>query len=272
MKILDGEKLSERILNNLRKEIRNRRLELKLAVVLVGDDFASKIFVRQKQKAAKKIGVDFQSFRFNKIKSEKLKKEVKKIAQDQLVSGIVIQLPLPKYINSKEILNAVPQKKDIDILSEVNFDNFSKGKLNILPPTVGAVSWLLKAYKIKLKNKKIIVVGAGRLVGKPLSVWFKRQKSDFRIVDEKTKNKDSFIKKADILISGVGKPNLIKGNMVKNGVIIIDFGGSKLDDKVVGDIDFKPVSKKASYITPVPGGVGPLTVACLLNNLVRLNL
>ena len=272
MKILDGEKLAERILSNLKKEIKNRQLKLKLAVILVGDDFASEIFIKQKQKAAKKIGVGFQLFRFHKIKQGRLKKEVKKIAQDRSISGIIVQLPLPKDINSKKILNAVPSKKDVDMLSDLNFNNFSKGRLIILPPTVGAVSQLLENYKIKLKNRKIIIVGRGRLVGKPLSAWFKKQKSDFLMIEEKTRNKNYLIKKADILISGVGKPNLIKGNMIKNGVVIIDFGGGKLDNKVMGDIDFKSVSKKASYITPVPGGTGPLTVACLLDNLIKLNL
>ena len=155
MKILDGEKLAERILSNLKKEIKNRRLKLKLAVILVGDDFTSKLFIKQKQKAAKKIGVGFQLFRFRKIKQDRLKKEVKKIAQDRAISGIIVQLPLPKDINSKEILNAVPSKKDVDMLSDLNFNNFSKGRLIILPPTVGAVSQLLENYKIKLKNRKI---------------------------------------------------------------------------------------------------------------------
>ena len=271
MKILDGEKLAGRILNNLKKEVKNRRLKLKLAVILVGEDFASKIFIKQKQKAAKKVGVGFELFRFRKIAQEQLKEGIRKIARDHSISGIVIQLPLPRHIDTRDILNAVPLKKDTDMLSELNFRNFASGKSDILSPTVGAVNELLKNYKIKLKSKKIVIIGRGRLVGKPLAAWFKKKKNNFTIIDGKTKNKDYSIKKSDILISGVGKPNLIKGDMVKNGVVVIDFGGGKLKGRVVGDAEFKSVSKKASYITPVPGGVGPLTVACLLENLVKLN-
>lgn len=272
MIILDGKKLAEKILNKLKKEIKSRRLKLKLAVVLVGKDFSSRIFVKQKEKAAKKIGVGFRLYRFSeRINSEKLKKEVKRIAEDNLNSGIVIQLPLPKNINTSGILNVIPKGKDIDILSDASFRDFSEGKSLILPPTAEAVNYLLKEYKIRLRNKKIIIVGTGRLVGKPLSFWFKKQKSDFLTLDEKTKNNDIFIKKADILISGVGKPNLIKGDMIKEGVVAIDFGGGRFGNGVVGDINFKSVSRKASYIAPVPGGVGPMTVACLFKNLVRLN-
>jgi methylenetetrahydrofolate dehydrogenase (NADP+) / methenyltetrahydrofolate cyclohydrolase len=272
MEILDGKKLSEEILNDLKKEIKNRRLKIKLAVVLVGDDFASKIYVKQKAKAAKKIGAGFHLFNFNKdIKLEFLEKEIRKISSDPSISGVIVQLPLPKQIETKKILDSVPVDKDADVLSEASFKKFSEGKSPIIPPTVGAVSWLLKTYKINLAKKKIIVVGAGKLVGKPLSVWLRKQKADFKVLDEKTKNKNFFIKKADILISGTGKPRLINGNMVKDGVVAIDFGGSKLHGKTVGDLDFNSVSKKASYITPVPGGVGPVTVACLLENLVKLN-
>jgi len=147
-------------------------------------------------------------------------------------------------------------------LSEKSFRKFARGESLILPPTVGAVSILFKKYRIKIRSKNIVVIGGGRLVGKPLVAWLKFQKAKFLALDKSTKNISSYTEKADILISGVGKKNLIKGEMVKKGAVVVDFGG---------DVDFKSVSKKSSYITPVPGGVGPITVACLLENLVKLN-
>jgi methylenetetrahydrofolate dehydrogenase (NADP+) / methenyltetrahydrofolate cyclohydrolase len=271
MIILDGQKIADRILNNLKEEIKRRQLKLKLAVVLVGQDSASLTFIKKKQQAAKKIGVGFSFFKFGKnITQTQLKEEIEKIIKDQEVSGLVVQLPLPKSINTAEILNLVPPEKDPDVLSEQSFKIFSTSTSFVLPPTVGAISYFLKEYKIDLKGKKIVVVGAGRLVGKPLAAWFELQGVDFSILDKTTTDISVITQKADILISGVGKSGLIKGNMVSDKVIIFDAGTTKKNGKTVGDIDFKSVAEKASYITPVIGGVGPLTVACLLENLVKL--
>ncbi len=249
MKILDGKKLSEKILKNLKREIKKKRLKLKLAVVLVGGDLASKIFVRKKQKACKTIGIDFELFEFpSRISVAKLKKEIRKIVEDPNNSGIVIQLPLPKNLHTEEILNLIPKEKDAEAVS----------------PVVCAIDYILRRYKISLKRKTIVLVGHGRLVGRPLAKWFKNKKVKFYNINK--------IKKADIIISGVGRPGFITGDMVKKGAVIIDVGFSHNKKKrAVGDVDFKSVSKKASYITPVPGGVGPMTVACLLKNLLKLN-
>jgi len=236
MIILDGKKLSEKILNNLKKEIEKKRLKLKLSIVLIGEDLDSKIFIKQKKRACEKVGIDFELFKFpSKISSSELKKEIKKIIQNPNIKNIVVQLPLPKSLNTEEILNLIPKEKDAEVVS----------------PVVCAVDRILKEYKISLRNKNIVLVGKGRLVGRPLSAWLRKQKIKFSNIDK--------IKNADIVISGAGKLNLIKGEMVKKGVIIIDIGK---------DVDFKSVYKKASYITPTPGGVGPVTVACLLQNLI----
>ncbi len=271
-KILDGKKISERILNKLKKEIKSRQLKLKLAVVLVGNDAASLTFIKKKHAAAKKIGVRFSLYRFKaEAPMSQLKKEVTNIVLNPENSGVVIQLPLPKNIDTQKILDMVPEKKDTDLLSTDSFKKFSQGESSIIPPTVGAVSYLLKEYKISIKGKYIAVVGAGRLVGKPLAAWLKLQGANFSILDKNTKDISVFTKKVDILISGVGKANLIKGNMISEGAIVLDAGTIKKNGKTVGDIDFKSVSKKASYVTPVVGGVGPMTIACLLENLVKLN-
>jgi len=236
MIILDGKKISEKILKKLKAEIKRKRLKLKLSIVLVGEDSDSKIFIRQKEKACEKVGIDFELFKFSsKISNSGLKKEIKKIVQNPNIKNIVIQLPLPKGLNTEEILNLIPKEKDAEIVS----------------PVVCAVDRILKEYKISLKNKNIVLIGKGRLVGRPLFAWLRKQNMKFSNIDK--------IKNADIVISGAGKPNLIKGEMVKKGVVVIDIGK---------DVDFKSVSKKASYITPVPGGVGPVTVACLLHNLI----
>lgn len=236
MIILDGKKLSEKILKKLKAEIKRKRLKLKLSIVLVGEDSDSKIFIRQKQKACERVGIDFELFKFSsKISNSRLKKEIKKIIQNPNIKNIVVQLPLPEGLNTEEILSLIPKEKDAEIVS----------------PVVCAVDRILKEYKISLKNKKIVLIGKGRLVGRPLSAWLIKQKMKFSNIDK--------IKNADIVISGVGKPNLIKGEMIKKGVIVIDVGA---------DVDFKSVSKKVSYITPTPGGVGPVTVACLLQNLI----
>ena len=272
MKLLDGKKLSERILANLKKEVRKSNLKLRLAVVQVGENSVSQIFINQKKKACKLVGVDFKLYHFDKkINPQGLKKEIKKIVRNPANSGIIIQLPLPKKFPPEEFLNLIPEKKDIDVLSEKNLGEFYQGILPILPPTVSGILCLLKNYKIELKGKDVVVIGAGRLVGFPLAIQLLKEKATLSVLNEFTKDAPSFIKKANILISGVGKPNLIKGKMVKKGVVIIDAGSAMKKGKLVGDVDFKEISKKASYITPVPGGVGPLTVAYLLENLVKLN-
>lgn len=272
MKILNGKKLSEKILASLKRKIKKSNLKLRLAVVQVGENSASQIFINQKKKACEKTDVNFKLLKFlAKISVSELKREIKKITKNPSNSGIIIQLPLPKKFLPEELLNLIPEEKDIDVLSEKSLGKFYQGTLSILPPTVNGILCLLKNYKIELKGKDVVVIGAGRLVGFPLAIQLLKEKATLSVLNEFTKDAPSFIKKANILISGVGKPNLIRGDMVKKGAVIIDAGCSMKKGKLVGDVDFKEVSKKASYITPVPGGVGPMTVACLLENLVKLN-
>lgn len=268
-RLLDGKKLAEKVLKSIKRQVKSRRLKLRLAVVLVGENSVSRVFIRKKKETCEKVGIDFKLYQFEKnITLQGLKNAVEKIAEEKDNSGIVIQLPLPKNLDSQEILNLIPPEKDIDCLSQGSLDNFYGGESLILPPVVGAVSHLLREYKILVKRKNIVVIGAGRLVGQPVSKWLLSKKAKVLVVDKFTKNISSLTKKADIIISGVGKPGLITGDMVKSGVVIIDAGTIVEGNKLKGDIDFRSVSKKASYITPVPGGVGPMTIACLLENLI----
>lgn len=272
MRLLDGKKLSERILEKAKRDIKKYHLKLRLAIIQVGENSVSRVFIGQKEKACEKIGIDFKLYKFSKtISQKKLQREVIKIVKSSRNSGIVIQLPLPKNIKSEEILNLIPLQKDIDILSAVSLGKFYQGKLVILPPVVEAVSHFLKYYKIKIKGKNVVLVGSGRLVGQPLALWVLRENKALSVVNKFTKDINFFLKKADVLISGVGKPKLVRGKMVKKGVVAIDCGTSSHRGKLAGDVDFQTVSKKASYITPVPGGIGPLTVACLIENLIKLN-
>ncbi len=261
-KIIDGRKLSEEVISKLK----TKKLK-KLGVVLVGENKASQSFIKQKEKACQKAGIGFELFKFSSnIKEEKLKKEVLKISKRKDVSGLIIQLPLPKKIKEEEVLSLIPKEKDVDALSSDSLGEFYQGNFNILPPTVKAVSFVLKKLKTKVKGKNVVLVGSGKLVGRPLSIWFSGKGATVVLINEFSKDISSFTKKADILISGTGKPNLIKGNMIKKGVILIDFGFKNGK----GDIDFKSAFEKASFISPVPGGMGPLTVAMILENLVDL--
>jgi methylenetetrahydrofolate dehydrogenase (NADP+)/methenyltetrahydrofolate cyclohydrolase len=272
MILLNGKGLSEKVFRNIRKRIRSGHLKLRLAVVQVGENPVSRIFINQKKKACQKIGINFRLFKFPaKIKKIELKREIEKICQNIKNSGVIIQLPLPKKFLPEEFLNLIPERKDIDVLSESNLGRFYQGTLKILPPTVQGILYILRYYKISLKGKDIVIIGAGRLVGFPLAVQLLKEKATVSVLNEFTRDTQFFTKKADILVSGVGRPRLIKENIIKKGAIIIDAGTALKRGKLVGDVDFRQVSKKASHITPVPGGVGPLTVACLLENLVKLN-
>ncbi len=235
--IIDGRKISEKILSELKKEINERQLKLKLAVVLVGDDPQSQIYVKKKGEACRDIGIEFELYEFpSEIKEEELLKEVEKISQD--ASGVVVQLPLPKEINTDRVLNTVAKEKDVE--------GFISEKTS---PIVCAIKHVLKEYEISLENQKIALVGRGRLVGGPVGKWLEEQGLSF----------SDNTKEADLIISGVGKRNLIIPDQVKENVIIIDVGG-----------DVSPeIENKASLFTPIVGGVGPITVACLLKNLVE---
>ncbi len=285
MKILDGRKSAEGILEKIKKEVKNRHLKLRLAVILVGENPISRIFIHQIEKTTEKVGIGFKLFKFSaKINPQRLKKEIDKIVKNPQNHGVVIQLPLPSQIflqktwegepkkfSTEDFLNLIPQEKDINVLSEKSLGKFYQGTLKILPPTVEGILELLKNYKIKISGKDVTILGTGRLVGLPLAIQLLKEKATVSALNEFTKDTSFFTKKADILISGVGSPNLIKGNMIEKGAVAIDAGTVMKEGKLVGDIDFESISKKASFLTPVPGGVGPMTVVCLLKNLVKLS-
>ena len=254
--LLSGETIAEGILKRLEKQKFLKKP--KLVVVQVGDDTASTKYIAEKEKASERIGIGFSHVYLPKgISEKKLKQEIEKAAKE--ATGIIVQLPLPSRFHVQEILDAIPFEKDVDLLSSKSFGLFALRQLPVLPPTVKAISLLLKRYHIVLQDKKVVMVGAGRLVGLPTSSWLLAQRASVQIADKKTKNLSILTRQADIIISGTGRKNLIRGDMIKRGAVVID---------AAQDIDFNTVVRKAKYISPVPGGVGPLTVACLLENVV----
>jgi len=261
--IIDGWKISQEIQKRNKEKIKKRKLDLSLSVVLIGRDLVSLTYVNQKEKAAQETGIKFLLHQLPlKSTKNKIIETIKKKAKSS--SGLIVQLPLIK--DEQEILDSVPQEKDIDLLSQSSLGRFYSGDFSILPPVVGAVSHIFK--KKNLQGKHVAVVGFGRLVGRPLSFWFSCQKATVTIINEFTPHKNSLIKQADIVVSGVGCPGVIKE--VKKKAIIIDAGSCFVSGSVKGDASKKACSK-ASFYTPVPGGIGPITTACLIENLIKLN-
>jgi len=270
--VIDGNKIKEEVLNELKKEVINRNLKLRLAAILVGDDPGSRKFLELKGKAAQSIGIDFKMYEFPEdISTSKLREELNIIVKASVNSGVIIELPLPKHINNQYILNTISPQKDPDVLSTKSQGNFFVGKSKTLPPSVEAIKIMFEKNNLNIEGKNIVVFGYGFLVGKPITHWLKANGATVSIIDEFTKNPEKISKEADIIISGVGKAGLIKEDMVKDGVVVIDFGYTEEGGKIMGDVDFKAVSEKSSLITPVPGGMGPIVIAAVLKNLVILS-
>src|SRR3989344_4601807 len=269
-KILDGRKIAEKIKRRLKTQVKKMKQMPGLAVVYAGSDPASLSYIMAKEKAAKEIGVDFLFYKFPaQVSEKKVVNLISGLNQNEKVSGIIVQLPLPAHLPKKDILNAIALEKDVDVLSDGSRKKFEKGEPAFIPPPAGAVLEFLKTAKRPLEKSTVVVVGRGMLVGEPVAMLLKQRAKKLIICDRKTKDLSHETKKADILISAVGQPNLIKKEMVKKGAVVIDAGTAKYKGKIVGDVDFADVSLKISYITPVPGGVGPVTVAMLLANVVK---
>lgn len=269
---IDGKKLSEKILKRVREKIKQEELDLKLTAALIGEDPVSKVYLEKKQNACEQAGIEFELFQFSaKLSEEELEGKLKKMANNKHVSGAMIQLPIPKNYTSQPLLNTIPPEKDADVLSKGPLGRFYTATSPIMPPTPKAIAEILKEYELDVEGVNVGLVGTGALVGYPLSLWLHRQKATVIAVNEFTKNPEELLQEADIIISGIGIPNTVTADMVKPGAVVIDAGTAFIDGKLTGDVDFKNVSEKASLITPTPGGVGPITVSCLLENLVTLN-
>ncbi len=264
---IEGKLIAQKILDSVKARVSKLRRQPTLAVVMVGDNPASKKYVEKKAKAAEYVGIDFSLIRFPaNVDQEQLNEELVRLQLRN--DAVMVQLPLPKQIDTQEILDAIDPDKDADCLSSAAIGRVARGHMKIIPPTAGAVMEILS--DIELEGTHVVVVGQGELVGKAVAAVMLNHPVTMTVCGLGTKKLSDHTKKADILISGTGQPGLIKADMVKKGATVIDAGTSSVDGALQGDVDFERVAKKASLITPVPGGVGPITVAKLLENVVIL--
>ena len=272
--IIDGKKIAA----ELRGELKKKVAELKstynsvpgLTVILVGEDPASKIYVKNKEKFAKEVGIDSEVIRYPENVEEKVVLDkIKDLNRNKKISGILVQLPLPKHIDKRKVIETILPGKDVDGFHPVNVGNLSSGYESNIPCTPLGCYLLLKKAEKNLSGKHAVVIGRSNLNGKPMTQLLLKENCTVTITHSKTKDLKAECNRADIIIAAVGKPKLVKGDWVKKGAIVIDVGINKTDSGLVGDVDFEEVSKVAKAITPVPGGVGPMTIACLLNNTIE---
>lgn len=267
MTLIDGKEISQKIKDELKQEIKTYMIKPCLAVVQIGNDPASDVYIKAKEKACNETGIYFKHIKFEETSREvEIINKIIELNNDEYVNGIVLQLPVPEKFNVEKLINYIARNKDVDCLTDINVGKLVNNKNGMVPCTPQGVMELLKAYDIEISGKNVVIVGRSNLVGKPLMNLFLNKDATVTICHSKTNNLAEFTKNADILVAAVGKKHLITADMVKDGSVIIDIGISRESNKIYGDVDFDKVSKKVSYITPVPGGVGPMTVAMLLKN------
>ena len=271
--LIDGKAVSAKVKAAVKaetEELKAKGISVGLAVVIVGDNPASRVYVNNKKKACAEVG--FESFEYalpEETSQAELLALVEKLNNDDRVNGILVQLPLPKQINENAIINAIRPEKDVDAFHPENVGHIMIGDHTFLPCTPAGIMEMLKYYNIDVCGKECVVVGRSNIVGKPMAMLLLQQNGTVTICHSKTKNLKEVTRRADILVAAVGKPYFVTADMVKDGAVVIDVGMDRNSEgKLCGDVDFAEVSKKASYITPVPGGVGPMTIATLLKNTV----
>jgi len=271
-KLIAGKDIAAKILAEVAAQVnllKQKNITPKLAVIFVGDNPASAIYVKKKAKAAKQVNIDFDLHKFPaSIKTTDLIAKIDKIQADPSLTGLIIQLPLPNTLPTDEILNTIKPDIDVDCLTSINQNKLANNNSPFLPPTPQAVLTILKELKIDLKNKHINIIGRGRLVGKPLAIMLQNSGAYVTVCHSQTTDLQTKCLAADIIISATGKGGLLTSQMVKDQVIIIDAGSNLVKNKLQGDIDFKALQHKVAYITPTPGGVGPVTIAQLFANTV----
>ncbi len=269
MVLIDGKEVAGKILDKLRLEVAEMDRKPGLAIVLVGDNPASQVYVRIKQKRCQEIGIECKNITLGKEVSEReVLEEIGRLNFDSEVNGIIVQLPLPEHIDKRKVLNAIDPKKDVDGLHPFNMGSLMINDNKLLPATASGVMKLLESSGIDLSGKHACVIGRSELVGKPVSLLLQQKNCTVTMCHSGTERLSDITKFSDIVVVAAGMPGLLAKEMIKEGAVVIDVGISKVDDKIVGDVD-KDVEEVASYFTPVPGGVGPMTVACLLENVVK---
>lgn len=270
--IIDGKAVSQSVKDRIKEEVTALKAEHGvvpgLAVIIVGDNPASRIYVNNKKKACEYVGFDSYEYALpEKTTETELLELIKKLNNDEKIDGILCQLPLPKHIDENVIINNIAPNKDVDAFHPVNVGKIMIGDYSFLPCTPAGVMELIASTGVDIKGKECVVVGRSNIVGKPMSMLLLHKSGTVTICHSKTKDLKAECKRADILVAAVGVPNLIKGDMIKEGAVVIDVGMNRLENgKLCGDVEFESASKAAGYITPVPGGVGPMTIAMLMQN------
>ena len=276
--IIDGKKFARKLKFNLKKEIQSIKKKTRLApgltVILIGSHAPSEIYVRNKAISAKEVGINSKVLRFkNSISETKLISVIRKLNKDKKVHGILVQLPLPNHIHGHKIIEEIDPRKDVDGFHPINVGNLSSGKDSLISCTPLGCYLMIKSIRKNLSGLNALMIGRSNLNGKPMVQLLLKEDCTVTIGHSKTKNLKELCKKADIVVVAAGKANLVKGDWIKKGAIVVDVGINRVKKKngykIIGDVEFKSVVKKAKAITPVPGGVGPVTIACLLNNTLK---
>lgn len=268
--ILDGKSIKSKILDELRDEVSTLDVKPKLVVVQVGNDEASNVYIKQKVNMCNYIGYEYEHIKLDdSVDTDYLLSLIDRLNNDSSVSGILVQLPLPDRIDTNLVVNSIVSYKDVDGLTDLNNGMLFHGKDTLYSCTPSGVMEILDRYNIDILGKNVVIVGRSDLVGKPLSIMALNKGATVTVCHSKTKNLADYTRRADILIVAVGKPKLITSDMVKEDSVVIDVGINRLDTGLCGDVDYDAVKDKVSYITPVPGGVGPMTVAMLGRNVLK---
>lgn len=272
--LIDGKKVSAKIRQELKQEVENLNkngINPKLAVIMVGEDKASKVYVKNKSKACNEIGIEYEEFLLPETTTmEELLNVINNLNNRKDIHGILLQSPIPKHLNIKEAFNSINYKKDVDGFHPINVGKLSIGEDAFISCTPYGIVKLLEEYNIETEGKNAVIIGRSNIVGKPLVQCLLNKNATVTVCHSKTKNIEEITKNADIVVAALGKSKFVKADMVKDGAVIIDVGINRNElGKLEGDVDFEAVEKKASYITPVPGGVGPMTIAMLMNNVVK---
>ena len=272
--LIDGKDLAKNIRQELKKEndkLKEKGINAKLAVILVGDDSASKIYVKNKSKACNDVGIEFEEILLDSNTTmDKLLNVIENLNLREDINGILLQSPIPKELNIQEAFEKIDYRKDVDGFNPINVGKLMIGQDGFIPCTPYGIVRMLEEYNIPVEGKNAVVIGRSNIVGKPLSQCLLNKNATVTVCHSRTRDIQNVTKNADILISAVGKINMVTEDMVKDGAVVIDVGMNRKENgKLAGDVDFENVKEKTSYITPVPGGVGPMTIAMLMNNVIK---
>ena len=268
--LLDGKTVKKELLEKLKEELLTLPRQLGLTVIQVGEDPASKVYVGQKEKMALEVGYNFNHVKLDEnVTEEELLKVIDELNADELVDGILVQMPLPKHLDAKKIQNRVDPFKDVDGLCDINAGKLMHNVDTLVPCTPYGIMSMLEHYNIDVTGKNVVVIGRSDLVGKPIAQLMQNANATVTVCHSKTANLTEYTKMADILVVAIGKANFITGDMIKENAVVVDVGINRVDGKLVGDVDFASAEEIASYITPVPGGVGQMTVAELGRNVLK---